>query len=137
MAYKALLTIEDLGEEYEDVHVHHCEFEFSQKIDVDTGHIRGHAVGGLIHITIDSTKHTPLLFWLIFHQVKDGSILFEGSSASGPTNLKKLEFQKAKCVEYKEVYDSSTGEAMRCHFSIWCEEISIGGTDYKVKWRDE
>ncbi|MRI00655.1 hypothetical protein GH721_08970 [Kriegella sp. EG-1] len=139
MAYKALLTIDDLDTDYDGIHVHYCEFEFSRRIDIKTGHVLSNVQAGLIHITIDSTKNASLLDWLLRGEQKDGTIIFKTDSADGSmVTSKKLIFAYGKCVDYREVFESSTGNAMRCHFSIWCEEIRVGDSvPYKVIWNDE
>ena len=138
MAFTALLTIDDLGEDYEDVQVHHCEFEFTTRIDVKTGHVLSKPQAGLIHIMIDATRSAALLDWLLRNELKDGKVVFKGDTVQGSMNSKKLIFKKARCVDYREVFESLTGKAMRCHFSIWCQEIAVGDSEiYTVVWNDE
>lgn len=138
MAYSALMTIDDLGADFEEVNVHHCEFEFSRKIDIKTGHVLSSAQAGLIHITIESTKNTTILDWLINAQRKEGTIVFKADTSQGPMNSKKLTFTNALCVDYKEVFEAMTGNAMSCYFSIWCPEITVGDSEYTVEWmKDE
>lgn len=137
MAYKALMTIDEFGEDFEEVDVHHCEFEFSRKIDLKTGHILSNTAQiGLIHLTIESTKNTSILDWLIRAERKDGTIIFKADTSRGPMNSKKLTFTKALCVDYREVFESATGNAMRCSFSLWCQEITVGGSSLAVGWMD-
>ena len=116
MAFKALLTIDDLGEDFEEMNVHHCEYEFSRKIDIKTGHILSGPQAGLVHLTVESTRNTSILDWLLRAERKDGTVLFKADTTRGPMNSKKLTFTKAVCVDYREVFEANTGDAMRCFF---------------------
>lgn len=137
MAFKALLTIDDLGEDFEEMNVHHCEYEFSRKIDIKTGHILSGPQAGLVHLTVESTRNTSILDWLLRAERKDGTVLFKADTTRGPMNSKKLTFTKAVCVDYREVFEANTGDAMRCFFSIWCQEITVGDSGHTVVWMDE
>ena len=134
MAYTALLTIDDLGEEYENVPVFHCEFEFNRKIDIQTGHSMSAAQAGLIQLVVDSTKSTLILDWLLRQEEKDGKIVFLGDGQVGSTGSKKIVFEKAKCVNYRETFEATSSDAMRCHFSLWCLCIDVAGSKYEVYW---
>ncbi|WP_019668314.1 type VI secretion system tube protein TssD [Eudoraea adriatica] len=136
MAYSALLTIEDLGESYYDVKVYHCTFEFTQKIDIQTGHTLSNVQAGLIQIVVESEKTTSLLDWMIKREKKDGFIQFKAATGKGTENSKKLTFYKAKCVDYRETFEAMTGNAMLCHFSIWCQKIEVGNSTYEVSWEE-
>lgn len=134
MAFKALLTIDDLGEEYEDIPVFQCEFEFTRKIDIQTGHSMSATQAGLIQLVIDSTKSTLILDWLLRQEEKDGKIVFLGDPQQGYTGSKKILFEKAKCVNYRETFEATSSNAMRCYFSLWCLGIDVAGSKYEVYW---
>ena len=136
MAYSALLTIDDLGEQYEDVPVFNCAFEFTRKIDLRTGHLLSNVQAGLIQLAVDSTKTTSILDWMLKSELKDGFVQFEGDTAEASMNSKKIAFYNAKCVDYREIFENMTGSAMRCHFSIWCEKIEVGNSSYEVMWEE-
>ena len=138
MAYSAKLTIDDLGEEYEDIPVFQCEFEFNRKVDISTGHLLSKVQAGLIKFVVDSTKTTSILDWLLLSEQKDGKVIFKGDTMEGKmaTN-KKIIFTKARCVGYRETYEDMTGNAMRCYFSIWCQTIEVGSSVYEVQWEEK
>lgn len=136
MAFKALLTIDDF-EDFEEVNVLHCDFEFSRKIDIKTGHILSQPQAGLVHLTVESTRNTSLLDWLLRAERHDGTVLFKAEATRGPMNSKRLTFSKAVCVDYREVFEANTGDAMRCFFSIWCQQITVGDSEHAAIWMDE
>ena len=83
--------------------------------------------GGQIQFVVQSTDDTTFAEWMVDHsKTMDGNIIFY--DADGNTEMKKVEFTKAYCVSYSEVFD---GNGAREHITISSKKVKIGNAEHE------
>ena len=107
-------------------------FSYSRKQNTDhTGQPSSETLGGLIHLTLESTKDNEFLEWMCDSFMrKDGKITIMKSEEEG--KLKEFEFKEAFVTEFNESFgDSGNGTIA---VSLSAREISMGNATHENEW---
>lgn len=115
-------------------------YSFSRSTDSEKGQPTKVVRNGFISLTIRSDEKEMLgkiIKWLAAQDMgKEGSItIFK--DAEQTKELKKIEFENAYVVSYRENFNSQTnGDNTLESFEITAENIKVAGGEFKMRWPD-
>lgn len=90
-------------------------------------------MGGQIKLVVELSKSTLLYEWMASpSQMKDGSVKF--FRRDGMSRLRELEFKKAYCVSYNEMFLANDDAPLCAEILITAKEISINGSSFQKNW---
>jgi len=116
----------------EPIRVLHADYDFTQPTNA-SGQPVSKPVSGLINLTIESSKDSEPLEWMINHQmVKNGELVFYRTDAH--SEMRKIEFENAYCVYYKEVFDTYNNLPMVIHLRLSPQRIKVAGQNISMEW---
>ena len=118
---------------YQDREVQKVEYSFNKATD-DEGQLTGIPRGGKITFTLKALNdgNPDMLDWMIQRNLaKKGTIIFNETKTGA--EMKKIEFEGAYCVEYKE--DWKDKEMHIETFTITCQNITFGNITYTNDWK--
>ena len=118
---------------YQDREVQKVEYSFNKATD-DEGQLTGIPRGGKITFTLKALNdgNPDMLDWMIQRNLaKKGTIIFNETKTGA--EMKKIEFEGAYCVEYKE--DWKDKEMHTETFTITCQNITFGNITYTIDWK--
>lgn len=117
------------GEEY---NVLEFNIDFKQGTDT-TGKPIGEPKGGAVKLTIEATKNTSFLSWMLNSDLtKDGKIIFYRRDAL--SKMKELDFKKAFCINYHEQFTSTTDIPMKITLELIAKELTFGDAKFSNNW---
>ncbi|MWB96618.1 hypothetical protein GON26_19825 [Flavobacterium sp. GA093] len=127
MSFLSRLQVD--GEEFNVLEFH---INFTQERDT-TGKPNGISKGGNINITIEASKNTHFLSWMINSDLtKDGKIIFYRRDAM--SKMKELTFTKAYCINYHEQFTSTTEVPMKITMELISQNIVFGDATFDNNW---
>ncbi len=132
MALEAYFSITSSSDvQAERIKLLSCEFGFQQQLD-ETGRPATKPLGGLIHLTIESTDREIIAEWMLNRMSrKNGRIEFPLRN-----NRKKvLTFEDGICVSYNESYKSTDNVPMLLDFTISANRITLGSATFNNDWK--
>jgi hypothetical protein len=115
-------------------------YSFSRSTDPEKGQPTKVVRNGFISLTIRSDEKEMLgkvTKWMSAQDMgKEGSItIFK--DAEQTKELKKIEFENAYVVSYRENFNSQTnGDNTLESFEITAENIKVAGGEFKMRWPD-
>jgi len=120
--------------------VQEISYKFSQAIDKEN-QPAGIPRGGLIKIKCKALNGEKglgdLVNWMCNKTMaKDGKIIFMQSS-DADKELKRIEFEKAYCVEFEEHWADQKESTDLAHWeeiTISCKQLKVAGAEYRNQW---
>ena len=110
----------------------HADYDFTQPTN-DQRQPVAKPVSGFINLTIESSKDSEPIEWMLNHQmVKNGKIIFYRTDAN--SEMRKIEFENAYCVYYKEVFDTYSDLPMLIHLKLSPQKMVVSGQSIMVEW---
>lgn len=124
--------IAELEIDGQTLNVLECNYGFSQATD-NLGKPSAMPKGGAISLTIESSKDTDLVQWMVSpDQKKGGTITFKRHDFNAP--LRTVEFSDAVCVQFHESFNSTDTSPMITHIVISAREMKIGSVSHVKNW---
>lgn len=110
------------------------EYNMSMNQNVDhSGKPSSDPMGGQVRLVVELSKSTLLYQWMASPtQMKDGFIKF--FRRDGMSRLRELEFKKAYCIAYNEVFMAYDDTPLCAEITITAKEISINGESFNKNW---
>ena len=131
MSFKGMLELD--GNSSKQYRILNFNVRINQKMD-QTGRPNANPGGGLFVITIESTRGSDFLDWVISPDMtKNGKIIFNDRD-SNAQSLRTSEFTEAFCVDYVEDFSSESSSPMKCRIVISAKHIQSGTAEFEKKW---
>lgn len=115
-----------------DFSILHAEYDFTQPTNAQRQPV-ARPVSGFINLTIEASKDSEPIEWMLNHQmVKSGAIIFYRTDSL--SEMRKIEFENAYCVYYKEVFDTYSDRPMLIQLKLSPQKMSISGQTVYTEW---
>ena len=127
MSFTAALKIG--GKEYAIIR---ADYDFTQPTNSQRQPV-AKPISGFINLTIEASKDSEPIEWMISHKmVKNGEIIFYRTDSH--SEMRKIEFENAYCVYYREVFDTYSNRPMLIHLRLSPQKMMIAGQSVTVDW---
>lgn len=127
MSFTALLRFED-----KEFTVLHAEYDFTQPTNSQR-QPTGRTVSGFINLTIETSNDVLPITWAINHEMmRNGEIVFYRTDAH--SELRKIEFENAFCVYYKEIFDTYSDRPMHIILRLSPQIMRVSGQSVVMEW---
>ena len=127
MSFTAALKIG--GKEYPIIR---ADYDFTQPTNGQRQPV-AKPISGFINLTIEASKDSEPIEWMISHKmVKNGEIIFYRTDSH--SEMRKIEFENAYCVYYREVFDTYSNRPMLIHLRLSPQKMKIAGQTVTVDW---
>ena len=111
-----------------------CDYFFHKKTD-STSKPTGETSGGEINLSIESNGKTDFVEWVLSEdKTKDGKIIFY--RRDGMSKLFDIEFEKAYCLDFKEIFNSTNSSPMKIDLTISARTLKFNSkASYEKSWK--
>ncbi|WP_346237431.1 type VI secretion system tube protein TssD [Niabella insulamsoli] len=127
MSFTAALNIG--GKEFELLHV---DYDFIQPTNAQRQPV-SKPVSGFINLTIEASKDSEPIEWMLnASMVKNGEVIFY--EIDSHSIMRKIEFENAYCVYYREVFDNYNNKPMLIYLKLSPQKMTVAGQSIAVGW---
>ena len=135
MALQGTLFLDHLRKEY---NVLEFEYDIYQPLS-DKGSPTAHPMGGILSFTINSLGNDDTTFqdWMLGKQkFLDGYFEFPIADQSKPVKIRKIKFERAKCINLYEYFSEHNAEHMQMKLRISPTKVDFGGGVWDTRDRE-